>query len=53
MDSHLISGANLDLTKIRKSRLDETLFGETSASVVISFESALTDKVKALCENTS
>ena len=46
--SHI--GANLDLTKVRKSRLDETLFGETSASVVISFDSEQTDKVKTLCE---
>ena len=46
--SHI--GANLDLTKIRKSRLDETLFGETSASVLITFESENANQVKALCD---
>lgn len=46
--SHI--GANLDLTKIRKSRLDETLFGETSASVLITFESENASQVKALCD---
>nr|MBP9165298.1 phosphoribosylformylglycinamidine synthase subunit PurL [Leptospiraceae bacterium] len=46
--SHI--GVNLDLTKIRKSRLDETLFGETSASVLITFESENVNKVKTLCE---
>jgi len=42
-------GVTLDLSNIKKSRLDETLFGETAASVLISYASENTDKIKAIC----
>jgi phosphoribosylformylglycinamidine synthase len=44
-------GVNLDLSQIKKSRLDETLFGETAASVLISFSSENSDKIKSICNN--
>ena len=42
-------GVTLDLSNINKTRLDETLFGETSASVLISYLPENVDKIKTLC----
>lgn len=42
-------GVNLDLSSVKQTRLDETLFGETSASVIISYLEKDLDKIKNFC----
>ncbi|HMV44933.1 MAG TPA: phosphoribosylformylglycinamidine synthase subunit PurL [Leptospiraceae bacterium] len=43
-------GANIDLSSIKKTRLDETLFGETAASVVITFPTQNFDQIESICQ---
>lgn len=43
-------GANLDIANIKQERLDQTLFGETAASVVVSFSSNNLARITDICK---